>query len=41
VFKEVLSNLVGLYIYTEWHTGADDTNVDNVRMVLPEAGRNP
>lgn len=30
--QAVLQNLVGLYIYTEWHTGADDTNVDNVNM---------
>ncbi len=29
-FQSVLQNLVGLYIYTEWHTGEDDTNVDNV-----------
>ncbi len=27
-----LANLQGLYIYTEWHTGADDTNVDNVLL---------
>jgi len=35
VFKSVLSNLVGLYIYTEWHSGADDTNVDNITMTPP------
>jgi hypothetical protein len=35
VFKAVLSNLVGLYIYTEWHSGADDTNVDNATMMPP------
>jgi hypothetical protein len=29
-FRSALANLVGLYIYTEWHTGNDDTNVDNV-----------
>jgi hypothetical protein len=29
-FQSVLSTLNGLYLYTEWHTGADDTNVDNV-----------
>ncbi len=29
-FKTVLGNLKGLYIYTEWHSGDDDTNVDNV-----------
>ena len=28
----VLMNLQGLYIYTEWHSGPDDTNVDNVRL---------
>jgi Laminin B (Domain IV)/FlgD Ig-like domain len=31
-FQAVLQNLVGLYIYTEWNTGDDDTNVDNVNM---------
>jgi hypothetical protein len=31
-FKAVLQNLVGLYIYTEWNTGLDDTNVDNVSI---------
>ena len=35
VFKSVLSNLVGLYIYTEWDTGPDDTNVDNIQMAPP------
>ncbi|KAB2664305.1 MAG: hypothetical protein DVB31_10050 [Verrucomicrobia bacterium] len=35
VFKEVLGNLVGLYIYTEWHSGADDTNVDNISLKAP------
>lgn len=35
VFKTVLSNLVGLYIYTEWNTGDDDTSVDNVQMTPP------
>jgi hypothetical protein len=35
VFKSVLSNLVGLYIYTEWNTGPDDTNVDNIQMTPP------
>jgi hypothetical protein len=34
-FKAVLSNLVGLYIYTEWHTGPDDTSVDNISMTPP------
>jgi hypothetical protein len=36
IFKAVLSNLVGLYIYTEWRTGPDDTNVDNITMSPPE-----
>lgn len=31
-FQAVLQNLVGLYLYTEWNTGTDDTNVDNVNM---------
>lgn len=31
-FQAVLQNLVGLYVYTEWNTGTDDTNVDNVNM---------
>ena len=35
VFKAVLSDLAGLYIYTEWHTGPDDTNVDNITMLPP------
>ena len=35
-FMSVLQTLAGLYIYTEWHTGADDTNVDNV--VLAASG---
>jgi hypothetical protein len=35
IFKTVLSNLAGLYIYTEWHTGADDTSVDNISMTPP------
>lgn len=34
-FKNVLGSLVGLYIYTEWHTGADDTNVDNITLTPP------
>lgn len=34
-FKAVLGNLVGLYIYTEWHSGADDTSVDNIAMTPP------
>ncbi len=34
-FRAVLSNLVGLYIYTEWHTGPDDTSVDNVILSPP------
>ena len=35
VFKAVLSDLAGLYIYTEWHSGADDTSVDNITMTPP------
>lgn len=31
-FLDVLSNLVGIYIYTEWHTGTDDTSVDNISL---------
>jgi hypothetical protein len=33
-FMNVLSNLTGVYIYTEWHTGADDTNVDNISLPI-------
>ena len=33
--QTVLSNLVGVYIYTEWNTGTDDTNVDNITMTPP------
>lgn len=29
-FRSILADLHGLYIYTEWHTGDDDTNLDNV-----------
>jgi len=35
VFKSVLGNLVGLYIYTEWRTGPDDTSVDNITLTPP------
>jgi hypothetical protein len=35
VFKNVLSQLAGIYIYTEWHSGADDTSVDNIHMIGP------
>jgi hypothetical protein len=35
VFKSVLSSLTGLYIYTEWNTGTDDTNVDNITLTPP------
>jgi len=34
-FQSVLSHLVGLYIYTEWHTGPDDTSVDNIALTPP------
>lgn len=30
--REVLSDLRGLYIRTEWTTGADDTSIDNIRL---------
>lgn len=33
--RAVLQNLTGLYIYTEWHSGMDDTNVDNITMTPP------
>lgn len=33
-FQSVLQNLVGLYINTEWRTGPDDTNVDNVVLSM-------
>ena len=29
-FLALLQSLSGLYIYTEWNTGPDDTNVDNI-----------
>ena len=29
-FRQILSELVGVYIYTEWKTGPDETNVDNI-----------
>jgi hypothetical protein len=31
-FRGVLADLQGLYIYTEWHSGPDDTSLDNVRL---------
>ena len=31
-FRGILADLTGLYIYTEWHSGADDTSFDNVRL---------
>lgn len=34
-FREVLGTLGGLYIYTEWHSGADDTSVDNIALAPP------
>jgi hypothetical protein len=36
-FLFVLEHLAGIYLYTEWHTGADDTNVDNVLFSAPPA----
>jgi len=35
-FNHVLGNIQGLYIYTEWRTGPDSTNVDNVGLTLPD-----
>jgi hypothetical protein len=32
--QTVLANLTGLYLLTEWHTGGDDTNIDNVGVRL-------
>lgn len=37
-FMAVLQSLQGFYIYTEWHTGTDDTNVDNVALRGPASG---
>lgn len=34
-FKSVLANLQGLYVYTEWHSGPDDTSFDNVSLAAP------
>ena len=34
-FMSILQTLSGLYIYTEWRTGPDDTNVDNVVLTGP------
>ena len=31
-FQAALANLQGLYIYTEWAEGRDDTNIDNVYL---------
>jgi hypothetical protein len=31
-FMNILSNLTGIYIRTEWRTGPDDTNVDNISL---------
>lgn len=33
--RAVLANLQGIYLYTEWHTGPDDTSVDNVVLAGP------
>ncbi|MFO0834992.1 MAG: laminin B domain-containing protein [Phycisphaerales bacterium] len=30
--QAALAHITGIYILTEWHTGADDTNIDNVSM---------
>ncbi len=30
--RAALANIVGLYIFTEWRTGPDDTSVDNISI---------
>lgn len=35
---EVLADLRGILINTEWRTGPDDTNLDNVELVQPATG---
>ena len=30
--QDALSHIAGVYILTEWHTGDDDTNIDNISM---------
>lgn len=35
---EVLRDLRGIYLNTEWTTGPDDTNIDNVALVPPATG---
>lgn len=30
-FRAALAELAGIYLYTEWFTGPDDTNIDNIR----------
>ncbi|MBZ0153257.1 MAG: hypothetical protein K8J09_17165 [Planctomycetes bacterium] len=35
---EVLRDLRGIYLNTEWRTGPDDTNLDNVALVPPATG---
>ncbi|MCC6230869.1 MAG: hypothetical protein IT432_16785 [Phycisphaerales bacterium] len=30
--QDALSHIAGIYLLTEWHTGNDDTNLDNVSM---------
>lgn len=40
-FLEILRTLDAIYVYTEWHTGADDTSVDNVVFTAPGTAVDP
>ncbi len=40
-FQQALANLSGVYIYTEWNSGPDDTNVDNIRWPGASTGVSP
>ena len=40
-FRGALAELAGLYLYTEWFTGPDDTNIDNVRWPGGTTGVDP
>ncbi len=31
-FLDILRTLDAIYVYTEWHTGSDDTSVDNIAL---------
>jgi hypothetical protein len=37
-FRAVLADLHGIYFYTEWRTGPDDTSLDNVRLTGTPVG---